>query len=96
MFEDQQTIRRPHFKDDALFEGQEIYVQNDAPIFSDQEASQPSVVLKMASSRVVDVEQAGNFLPDKAADFFANLFPHLFRYGERHPDVIRSIRVSLE
>ena len=92
---DQSNIRRPDVLDEASNAEQELTVQRDASLFTSPEPVQPDVALRMASEKVVDVQQSGKFMPDTASHLFAKLFPHLFPYGEGDPGAERPIKVSM-
>ncbi len=50
----------------------------------------------MATSRVLDVQQLGKFVPFSDPNLFAKLFPRRFPFGYGHPGAERKVPVSLE
>ncbi len=52
--------------------------------FTSNEAIEPVTTLQMASARVIDVQQLGNFVPFSDPNLFAKLFPHLFLFEYGH------------
>ncbi len=89
MYENQSNIRRHTVFDTAQNPEEETIIRHDAPLFTSEEATEPITALKMATARVIDVQQSGKCLPASSANFFGRLFPHLFPYG-------RAIRSSQE
>ncbi len=94
MYENQSNIRRHTVFDTAQNPEEETIIRHDASLFTSEEATEPITALKMASARVMDVQQSGNFLPASSANFFGRHFPYLFPYGRGHPEQSRKVSVS--
>ncbi len=92
--EDQSNIRRPTAFDTARNAEEETIIGHS--LFTYEEALEPITVLKLATARVIDTQQAGKFLPARSANCFSRLFPHFFPYGLGHPGQSRSVQVSLQ
>ncbi len=80
---DQSTVRRPVVFEKASNENEELLIHQEGIPFTSNGAIEPVITLKLASARVIDVQQLGNFVLFSDLNLVAERFPHLF-----HSDMV--------
>ncbi len=71
---DQRNVRRPVIFEEAKDEDEELLVLQEEILLTFDESIEPVTTLEMASARVIDVQQLGNFVPFSDPNLFAKLF----------------------
>ncbi len=94
--DDKSNVRRPTVFESASNVNEELFIHQEASILASHKNIEPATVLKLATSRVADVQQSGQLVPFSDPNLFAKLFPHLFPYGEGHPGKNRKVSVSVQ
>ncbi len=89
-------MRAPLLFEEAKNEDEELLIHQEGILFTSNEAIDPITTLQMASARVIDVQQLGNFVPFSDPNLFAKLFHHLFPFGYGHPGTERKVTVGLQ
>ncbi len=73
---------------------EEQIIHQDELLFTSNEPKAPVSTLKIASARVLDVQQHVNFVLFSNRNLFAKLFPHIVPFGYGHPGTERKVNVS--